>query len=417
MALLSTFTRLGEMKFLLLFFAFSAFISFFLTWCVRNFAVRRGIIPPPDAHHIHRQSIPRIGGIAVFIAFSSLVLLYALIFLPRLPHNEFAMDVVKLALTGSILFAVGLVDDLRGLRARIKLVFQIGGGVCLYYSGISFPALDLNIAGFPVGGILSFSLTIFWVVLICNGLNLIDGLDGLATGTAYLTCIPLMIVAIFTGRPVLSLAIIVFSGALLGFLVFNFNPASIFLGDSGSLFIGFLLSGFLLSELRAGQHSPISAVSLLCAFALPMTDTLLSVLRRLVRRRPLFSADREHLHHRLISIGFPHHKAVLILYGISTVAAGLSIFLIIASPLATAVALALCFLFTIEAFRKLRSMESAHTFELHRMSPDAVGRSTIPQELGGLVTSTHGFDAQPYFHFQDSRVGITKQLSGVHTSN
>lgn len=241
----------------------SALVSLVLTRVVRNYAIKRGLVSQPDAHHIHHRSVPRVGGIAIFATFSGFVLLYMVAFQSAMPENVFAMDVAKIALPGALLFGVGIVDDLRGLRARVKLLFQIVGGVCLYCSGMAFPALDLHIAGVPVGATLSFSLTIFWVVLLCNGLNFIDGLDGLATGTAFLACIPLLIFALMTDRPVLSLTIVMLSGTLLGFLVFNFNPASIFLGDSGSLFIGFVLSGIILSELRSGTHGPRVALSCL----------------------------------------------------------------------------------------------------------------------------------------------------------
>lgn len=393
-----------KMRIFLCLFVASALISLLITWGARNFAVRRGIVSPPDAHHIHHRSVPRIGGIAIFTTFSSFVFLYILFFLPGHPHNVFAMDIAKIAVPGTLLFGVGLVDDICGLRARIKLVFQIAGGLCLYCSGLSFPALDLNVAGLPIGAMLSFSLTVFWVVLLCNGLNFIDGLDGLAAGTAFLICLPLLIFALITGRPVLSVAIVMFSGTLLGFLVFNFNPASIFLGDSGSLFIGFLLSGFLLSELRNGTHGLRLTLSLLIAFALPVTDTALSVLRRLLNRRALFSPDREHIHHRLMTIGYPHRQVVLILYGVSITAAGFSVFLAIAPTLAAAGASVLCFLLAVGGIRKLRYMEYSHVSRLLRMSLSTTGSRTIHQQSGDLAKSTYGLSPNPYPPYAESWV-------------
>jgi len=373
----------------------SAFISLMLTWGVRNFAIKRGIVSRPDTHHIHQRSVPRIGGIAIFATFSGFVLLYIVAFQSSLPENVFAMDVSKIVLPGALLFGVGILDDLKGLRARVKLLFQIAGGVCLYFNGLAFPALNLNIAGVPIGAVLSFCLTIFWVVLLCNGLNFIDGLDGLATGTAFLACLPLLIFAILNGRPVLALAIIMFSGTLLGFFVFNFNPASIFLGDSGSLFIGFILSGIFLSELGKGAHSPRVAFSLLAAFSLPVADTGLSVLRRLLNRRPLFSPDREHIHHRLMKIGFTHRQVVLILYGISTVASCLSIFLSIAPATAAIVAFALCSLLAVVGLRKLRYLEYSDVPRLLHISLRTPVRSAIHQQLEGIAKSAPAPDYMP----------------------
>lgn len=373
----------------------SAFISLMLTWGVRNFAVQRGIVSQPDTHHIHHRSVPRIGGIAIFATFSGFVLLFIVIFQSAQSKNLFVMDVAKIALPGTLLFGVGILDDLRGLRARVKLLFQIAGGVYLFCTGLAFPALNLNIAGVPIGAALSFCLTIFWVVLLCNGLNFIDGLDGLATGTALLACIPLLIFALLNNRPVLSLTIIMFAGTLLGFLVFNFNPASIFLGDSGSLFIGFILSGIFLSELGKGPHSPRVALSLLVAFSLPVADTGLSVLRRLLNHRALFSPDREHIHHRLMKIGFSHRQVVLILYGISTIATCLSIFLSMAPAQAAIGAFALCSLLAVAGLKQLNYVEYSDVFRLLHISLRTPSISAMHHQLKGVAKSAPRPDYMP----------------------
>lgn len=373
----------------------SALVSLMLTWVVRNYAIKRGLVSQPDTHHVHHRSVPRVGGIAIFGTFSGFILLYMVAFQSVLPENVFAMDVAKIALPGALLFGVGIVDDLRGLRARVKLLFQIVGGVCLYCSGMAFPALDLHIAGVPVGATLSFSLTIFWVVLLCNGLNFIDGLDGLATGNAFLACIPLLIFALMTDRPVLSLTIVMLSGTLLGFLFFNFNPASIFLGDSGSLFIGFILSGIILSELRSGTHGPRVALSLLVAFSLPIADTGLSVLRRLLNRKALFSPDRDHIHHRLMKIGFSHRQVVLILYGVSTAATCLSVFLCIAPASAGIGAFALCSLMAVWGLKKLSYVEYSDVPRLLRISLRRPVRNAIHQQLECVPKSAPGPDYMP----------------------
>src|SRR6202035_335549 len=166
-----------------------------------------------------------------------------------------------------------------------------------------------------------------WVIGLTNAFNLIDGLDGLAAGSALFSTFIVFVVAIFSGSSSLSLLTIVLAGAILGFLRFNFNPATIFLGDCGSLFIGFMLSALAL--LGAQKAATIIAVAIpVVSFGLPILETVLSVIRRLISGRPVFTADREHIHHKLLQHGMTHRQVVIILYGVSAIFAMLSLFLL-----------------------------------------------------------------------------------------
>jgi UDP-GlcNAc:undecaprenyl-phosphate GlcNAc-1-phosphate transferase len=224
------------------------------------------------------------------------------------------------------MFVLGLYDDVVGLSARIKFIAQIFAGLLLFafgfkviLPGISFGAYDLPI---------SITLTVFWVLWISNSFNLIDGLDGLAAGTALISTLTVFFVALWGGNEFAALMTAVFAGAVLGFLRFNFNPATIFLGDCGSLFLGFMLSALALAGKQSKTPTLIAVLIPVVSFGLPLTETALSVIRRWISGRPLFSADREHIHHKLLDRGLTHRQVVMVLYGVSAICAMSSLILL-----------------------------------------------------------------------------------------
>jgi len=230
-----------------------------------------------------------------------------------------------LLVPGTLIFVVGLYDDVVGLSARVKFIAQIFAGLLLFAFGfkvilpIGFGAYDL-----PV----SIALTVFWVLWISNSFNLIDGLDGLAAGTALISTLTVFFVAIWGGNEFAALMTAVFAGAVLGFLRFNFNPATIFLGDCGSLFLGFMLSALALAGKQSKTPTVIAVLIPVVSFGLPLTETALSVVRRWISGRPLFSADREHIHHKLLDRGLTHRQVVMVLYGVSAICAMSSLILL-----------------------------------------------------------------------------------------
>src|SRR5215469_1404334 len=233
----------------LLVFSTSVALSALLTWVVRELSKRFGFVPKPDArHHIHSRPIPRLGGVAIFLTFCCVLLwLQTGSTFGVLPSPD-GRDPLKILGAATLLFATGIFDDLKALRPRTKFLVQICGALCLCWSGLCFPEFDLQAWGIPFGHILSLSVTVCWVLLVCNGINFIDGLDGLAAGTSFLLATPIFVIAVLMGRTAVGMAADALAGALLGFLIFNFNPATIFLGDCGSLFVGFVLSGLVLAE-------------------------------------------------------------------------------------------------------------------------------------------------------------------------
>jgi UDP-GlcNAc:undecaprenyl-phosphate GlcNAc-1-phosphate transferase len=308
-------------------FICSLLLSILMTRYVRNLALRRGWVVGPSSHHIHCKPIPRLGGIAIFTSF--VMVTCALV----LASSVWGVDldfhprtVFHILLPGALVFLLGLYDDIYSANSRVKLAFQAIAGATLYLSGIGKFGLA-SLLGLDNLTWLSLPLTIIWVLWITNSFNLIDGLDGLAAGSSLLSTLTLLAVCLISGNAQVALLAVVLAGTTLGFLRFNFNPATIFLGDSGSLFIGFMLSALALA---GSEKTPtIVAVALpVVSFGLPLLETSLSVVRRFLSGRPLFSADREHIHHKLLERGHTHRQAVIILYGASALCGGLSLFLL-----------------------------------------------------------------------------------------
>lgn len=296
----------------------SVLLSAVLTWAVREIATKYGLVSAPlSPRHIHKRPIARLGGAAVFVSFVVVYGLYWIGILVHLVPSPLTADGLKLFGLAIPLFAAGLIDDLRGLSATTKLLVQIAGGICLYFSGFHFLSFYWATLGAGLSSVICLAATVFWVVLVCNAVNLIDGLDGLAAGASIFSMVTIFTIALAQGRTGVAMATLILAGSLGGFLLFNFNPASIFLGDGGSLFVGFLLSGFVMADAKPANMNTVltSVISL----ALPLMDTALSVMRRFLSGHALFGADREHIHHKLLELGLSHRQAVLILYGFCVV--------------------------------------------------------------------------------------------------
>ncbi len=234
---------------------------------------------------------------------------------------------VTILVPAGLIFLLGVYDDLRGLGPYVKFAVQGVAASMLYAGGLRIVNIPVIFGDRPLPWFVGLAFTIAWVLAITNAFNLIDGLDGLAAGSALFSAMVAFVVALLNGQPVVELMTIALAGSILGFLRFNFNPATIFLGDSGSLFIGFLLSAMAL--LGAQKAPTIVAVAIpIVSFGLPILETVLSVIRRLISGRPVFTADREHIHHKLLQHGMTHRQVVILLYGVSAVFAMLSLFLL-----------------------------------------------------------------------------------------
>jgi UDP-GlcNAc:undecaprenyl-phosphate GlcNAc-1-phosphate transferase len=310
-------------------FAFALALSFVATRDVRDLATRRGWVSAPrDGRHIHQAPLPRLGGVAIFLAFSVTLGVWlglSLIF-PRLLEGLAPATLLRIYIPACLIFALGTYDDLRGAGPYLKFTVQAIAAVLLFAGGIR--VLDLPVIfSHSLPWFVGLPLTVLWVVAVTNAFNLIDGLDGLAAGSALFSTLVFFVVSLVDHSWLGSLMSVTLAGAILGFLRFNFNPATIFLGDSGSLFIGFVLSALALAGFQKAPTFIAVAIPVV-SFGLPILETLLSILRRLISGRPVFTADREHIHHKLLQMGFSHRQVVIVLYAVSAVFAMLSLFLL-----------------------------------------------------------------------------------------
>jgi UDP-GlcNAc:undecaprenyl-phosphate GlcNAc-1-phosphate transferase len=311
-------------------FAFSLVVSFIATRQVRDVATRKGWISVPQGNRdIHQTPLPRLGGVAIFFAFSLSLILWLLLSLifPRLLEGFALATLFRIYVPACLIFCVGIYDDIHGASAYLKFAVQGIAAAILFAGGMRVLDLPLLFGARSFPWFVGLPLTILWVAAITNAFNLIDGLDGLAAGSGLFSTLVFFVVAIVNQSWLGALMSVALAGAILGFLRFNFNPATIFLGDSGSLFIGFLLSALALA---GAQKAPtLVAVAIpVVSFGLPILETSLSILRRLISGRPIFTADREHIHHKLLEMGFSHRQVVMVLYAVSALFALLSLFLL-----------------------------------------------------------------------------------------
>jgi UDP-GlcNAc:undecaprenyl-phosphate/decaprenyl-phosphate GlcNAc-1-phosphate transferase len=297
--------------------------SLVLTPYVRDAARKLNLVDHPDAlRKIHAEPIPRVGGVAIVIAY-----FLSFGFILVAPYRGLSFDIhavlpraLVLLPAAGVMFAVGLIDDLWGLKPWQKLAGQMAAALLAFWAGVRIDFLGWHQLRFWIG----FPVTIIWLVGCANAFNLIDGLDGLAAGVGLFATLTTLVAALTHNSLQLALVTAPLAGCLLGFLRYNFNPASIFLGDSGSLLIGFLLGcyGVMWSDKSA---TLIGLTAPMMAMAIPLLDVVLSIVRRFLRNQPIFGADRGHIHHRLLAKGLTPRGAAWCLYGICGIAAALSL--------------------------------------------------------------------------------------------
>lgn len=290
----------------------AAALSGIATPFVKRLACKWGVVDVPgDRRRIHTKTTPLMGGVAIYLSFILVLLLVKDMELKK------RMGII---IGGTIITAGGLLDDKYNLKPVIKLCFQIAGTLALISSGVMIRFITNPLWGDESLsiGLLSIPITILWVVGITNALNLIDGLDGLAAGIACISSFTILVVALMNGRSSAAVMSAILCGAILGFLPYNYNPASIFLGDTGSQLLGFLLATIAMEGAIKSAAVFSIAVPIL-ALGLPISDTLFAMIRRKVNGKPIMQGDRGHLHHRLLDMGLSQRKAVLIMYLISAV--------------------------------------------------------------------------------------------------
>jgi len=330
------------LKYLILFIVTGVF-SFILTPLARSAAFKLGAIDLPGKRKVHSKPTPRLGGFPIFIAFHLVLLLSSQFEFFFFPPNFFKeINFGWLFAASAIVFGLGAVDDFRKLPPGIKFLFQAIAGLMAALTCCKIEVISLPFGSVSLG-IWSIPATVFWIVAITNAINLLDGLDGLAGGTSLIVCFAIFGISLFNQHIGVALVSIILAGGILGFLRYNFHPASIFLGDSGAYFLGFILSIFSLISSVKGTTT-IAILLPILALGLPIIDTVLSMLRRLLKSFhivevdeeknlvkfffrngwSMFKADRGHIHHRLLQIGFTHRKAVIFLYVISVILGALA---------------------------------------------------------------------------------------------
>lgn len=314
----------------------AAVLSFVSTPLVKKLAISLKAIdmPDKDKRRVHTKPIPRMGGLAIY--FSFVCILTISIFMFNL-STEKVYQFVGIIIGSSIIVIGGILDDIFSLKPYQKILFQVTASIVIFAFGVSIKVLTnpLNIGSqfITLPFWISLFLTLIWVIGITNSINLIDGLDGLAAGVSLIFCITIFIIANIYGRNNVVLMTAILGAALLGFLPYNFNPASIFMGDTGSQLLGFLLATISM-EGAIKSAAAFAIVVPVLALGLPIYDTLFAMIRRKVNGMPITQGDRGHLHHRLLDMGLNQKQAVLVMYLISSV---LGCFSILAMQLSTQV--------------------------------------------------------------------------------
>jgi UDP-N-acetylmuramyl pentapeptide phosphotransferase/UDP-N-acetylglucosamine-1-phosphate transferase len=299
------------------------FVTMILSAAITPFVVKLayilGAVDKPNARRVNIKPMPTMGGLAIFIAFnfSTFVLLRE-----QFPTHE----LFSVFLAECIIILTGIIDDIRELSPKAKLAGILAAALVIYFlAGIRMNEVTLPIIGSFELGWWSLPITIIWIIAITNAVNLIDGLDGLATGVSIIALFTMGVMAyFFLNMTNVYVAIWIFAmvAALVGFLPHNFHPASIFLGDTGSLFIGFMMAVFSLKGLK--NVTFITLLMPVVIMGVPITDTVYAILRRLLNKKPIMQADKHHLHHRLMQLGLSHRQTVLVIYGLSLVFAFIS---------------------------------------------------------------------------------------------
>lgn len=300
---------------LLFIFVFSITLSLILTAVVRDLSIRWGVMDMPNHRKVHKKPIPRTGGVAIFASF--VVTLIAVRFFPTRLSELLVLDkgLIFILAGGLVCFGIGLLDDLKGSKPLVKLSFQVFGAVLAYIGGIEISQIQIH--GFVLHfGPFDVLVTVFWFVLFMNAVNLIDGLDGLAGGIIVFASFVMIILSVLKADYFTAILFTALAGCVLGFLRYNFNPASVFMGDSGSYFLGYAIAAMSILGSVKSQVAPALMIPIL-ALGVPIFDTILSPIRRFIRGKKMFQPDNRHIHHRIQKLGFTTKKSVSILYGIS----------------------------------------------------------------------------------------------------
>lgn len=299
-------TYVGGFKLGYIALAISFIASIAITPYIKKLAIRIGAFDQPNARKVHTEIMPRLGGLAIFLSF----LAGFLIFLPD------TMRFWPIIVGALIIITIGVLDDLMELSARTKLAGQLAAAGVAVFGGVQIDFITLPFGDRVEFGFWAIPITLLWIVGVTNAINLIDGLDGLAAGVSSIALITISAMAISMGNMLIALIGLILLGSTLGFLVYNFYPAKIFMGDTGSLFLGYMIS--ILAVMGLFKNVAVfSLIVPIIVLAIPILDTLFAIIRRIVQKKPLSAPDKFHLHHCIIRLGFTHRQTVIMIYAMS----------------------------------------------------------------------------------------------------
>ena len=290
---------------------FTAFIialgvTYLVTPSVKRLAVRWGAVDKPDARKVHKGIIPRLGGLAIYAGFIASVL----------ASVHLTWELVGILAGGTAILLLGIIDDIYQLPAKVKLLGQIAAAAVLLLFDIQIDWLTNPLGGMIYLDMWAIPFTLLWVVSLTNMLNLIDGLDGLAAGVSIIAAVTVFLMAMDQQLWLVAVMTAALAGSALGFLHFNFSPAKIFMGDTGSMFLGYMLAAVSVAG-TVKSAATIALIVPMVALGLPIMDTACAIIRRFNNGQPIFKPDRGHLHHRLLDMGLTQKQVVLILYLVS----------------------------------------------------------------------------------------------------
>ena len=290
-------------------FLIALIVAYVLTPGVKKLAIKVGAVDKPNARKVHTHAIPRLGGLAIYVGFMAAVL-----FCVPVRH-----ELLGLLLGCTAIVALGIWDDICNIPAKVKLVGQIVAACIPIAFGIQIEWLTNPFGTLIVlPELVAIPVTIFWIIGFTNTVNLIDGLDGLAAGVSFIASVSMFLLAYTMNQYLPAMIIVAMAGAALGFLQYNFNPAKIFMGDTGSMLLGYTMAVAAVLGL-VKTAATIALVVPLIALGLPILDTLFAIIRRKMSGVPIFQPDKGHLHHRLLALGMSQKQAVLIMYFVSIV--------------------------------------------------------------------------------------------------
>lgn len=282
-------------------------LSVILTPIIKRVAIKINAVDLPNERKVHKTVMPRLGGLAIFLATSIGLLVFT---------DITTEPLMWIAIGSLVIIIAGIVDDIKPLSPKIKLLFQLAASITVIYGGINIEFINVPLSNNVLYlGNWSYFITVVWIIGITNALNLIDGLDGLSAGVSSISLATIFIMSLSMGNILIATLVLILLAATLGFLIFNFYPAKIFLGDSGSMYLGFFLA--TLSILGFKNIAVVSFVFPIIILAVPIFDTISAIIRRFRNKTSITLPDKKHLHHCLLEMGFSHRKTVLIIYGIS----------------------------------------------------------------------------------------------------